>query len=262
MTDEWYEHAYPGGAMVPVKGFPRPLYPPDALERGEQPSIHGPDVEGYKRTIARAGRWPWQENFDSAYSNAFSHGRGGMVGTSGVAGVQRQQGLEETGWLGRKTFDTLRSIVVPEGLPHAGERAMDTYAMSLINQAWILFGGEEPPISGNPRQLALDHLEKRVGYTEDPWGSNCDRRPDGIRTAQDHTAGSGTWLRGQPWCGCWCYYALETAQVRAIDYSLASVAQIENYARQAKKCFRGWTVDRNRVQPGDLVVIGDRKSVV
>jgi hypothetical protein len=27
---EWWEQPYPGGPMVAVKGFPRPLYPPDS----------------------------------------------------------------------------------------------------------------------------------------------------------------------------------------------------------------------------------------
>jgi hypothetical protein len=129
--------------MVKVAGFPRPLYPPDAAQRGKQPSISGPDVEAYKRTVSRAGRWPWQ-NFDRAYSNGFAHGQGGNVRDTGVAGVQRQQGVDDTGWLGEKTFNTLRSIKIPEGLNHAGEMAMDAYAVNLINQAWEMFGGHEP----------------------------------------------------------------------------------------------------------------------
>ena len=27
---DWWEKGYPGGPMIVVKGFPRPLYPPDA----------------------------------------------------------------------------------------------------------------------------------------------------------------------------------------------------------------------------------------
>ena len=115
---EWYEKPYPGGPMVKVKGFPRPLYPPDAGQCGKVPSTPGPDAEAYKRTISRAGRWEWQ-NFDQAYSNPFAHGKSGNVGESGVAGMQRQQNVDATGWIGEKTFNTLRSIRIPEGLPHA-----------------------------------------------------------------------------------------------------------------------------------------------
>ena len=40
---EWWQKGYPGGPMVAVKGFPRPLYPPDA--QSHKPSVDGPDVE-------------------------------------------------------------------------------------------------------------------------------------------------------------------------------------------------------------------------
>src|SRR5215831_5795260 len=139
----WYEHAYAGGPMVKVAGFPRPLYPPDAAAHGHSPSVDGPDVEAYKRTVARAQRWPWQ-TFDDTYSNSFAHGASGNVIDTGVAGVQRQQDLDDTGWLGEKTFNTLRSIRVPDGKPHAGEMAMDATAASLISDAWEMFGGHEP----------------------------------------------------------------------------------------------------------------------
>src|SRR3954466_8690921 len=118
---EWYEVAYKGGPLVAVHGFPRPLYPPDANQHGKKPSSDGADVEAYKRTVSRAGRWPWQE-FDDSYSNGFAHGGpGGNVGDSGVAGVQRQGDLDDTGWLGEATFNLLRSIRIPAGLPHASE---------------------------------------------------------------------------------------------------------------------------------------------
>jgi hypothetical protein len=107
----------------------------------------------------------------------------------------------------------------------------------------------------SPRQTAMDHMEKRVGYTEQPDGSNCDNREYGIRTAQSHTADGGTWLHGTPWCGSWCYYACEAAGVGGIDSHMASVAQIEDYARQKAKCYRGWTTDRGSVERGDLVII-------
>jgi hypothetical protein len=86
----WYEKGYPGGPMVAVKGFPRPLYPLSAAPT-YQPSVDGSDVEAYKRTISRAGRWVWQA-FDQAYSNGFANGKGPNVIDTGVAGVQRQQG--------------------------------------------------------------------------------------------------------------------------------------------------------------------------
>jgi hypothetical protein len=145
---KWYEQAYPGGPMVKVAGFPRPLYPPDAAKQGKTPSATGPDVIAYKRTVSRAGRWPWPASgsagFDDAFSNAFSHGKSGNVSETGIAGVQRQQKLDPTGWIGEKTFNLLRSIKIPQGLPNAGQMAMDATAVNLISQAWMLYGGKEP----------------------------------------------------------------------------------------------------------------------
>jgi hypothetical protein len=173
MTSWDYEHGYPGGPMVKVAGFPRPLYPPDANQHGKRPSVDGPDVVAYKRTISRAGRWPWQ-TFDDTYSNGFAHGKGPNVIDSGVAGVQRQQDLDDTGWVGEKTFNTLRSIRIPHGLPHAGEPAMDAYAASLVDEAFARFGGNEPPPAPSEtlRERALAKAITQLGVKESPRDSN------------------------------------------------------------------------------------------
>jgi CHAP domain len=168
---EWYEKAYPGGPMIAVRGFPRPLYPPDAQEHPT--SVDGSDIEAYKRTISRAGRWKWQA-FDQAFSNGFSHGKaGGMIGESGVAGTQRQAKIQATGWVGRETFNLLRSIRIPDGLPHAGEAAMDARSVELINAAWDRFGGEEPSgAKDNSAQARLARAAGQVGVKESPPSSN------------------------------------------------------------------------------------------
>src|SRR5215471_18684233 len=139
MAADWYTRPYNGGPMIAIPGFPRPLYPPDAEKQGKTPSAKGPDVLAYKRVVWRLGRWPGPASaFDEAYSNAFSHGKpGGNVADSGLAGVQRQAKISpDTGWIGEKTFNLLRSVRVPEGLPNAGQMAMDAKAQSLLVQAW------------------------------------------------------------------------------------------------------------------------------
>jgi hypothetical protein len=195
----WWEQPYPGAPMVPLPGFPRPCYPPDSAKKGKQPSSDGPDIVAYKRTVSRAGRWKWAE-FDDTFSNNFSHGKtGGNVADTGVAGVQRQQHLDATGWIGEKTFNTLRSIVIPDGLPHAGEQAMDATAAGLLRDAWELFGGSEPapPATGTLRQRALDKAISQLGYTESPAGSNNNK--------------FGQWygMNGQPWCAMFVTWAFE-----------------------------------------------------
>lgn len=197
---DWWEVAYPGGKMVPVPGFPRSLYPPDAAAKGKTPSTNGPDVEAYKRTVSRAGRWPWRK-FDEVFSNNFAHGQGGNVGESGVAGVQRQQNIDpDTGWVGEKTFNMLRSIKIPKGLPHAGEMAMDVTAQNLIAEAWTMFGGKptpppEPTMS--VRQRAFMGASQHIGTKESPFGSN-------------HTK-FGSWygVDYQPWCAIFVTYCYE-----------------------------------------------------
>ena len=183
--------------MVQVKGFPRPLYPPDAAAHGKNPSVDGPDVQAYKRTVSRAGRWPWG-TFDDAFSNGFSHGKaGGNVGESGIAGVQRQGDMDDTGWVGEKTFNLLRSIRIPEGLPHAGEAAMDATAVNLVNKAFDRFHGNEPPPAerGSVREAALSRAISQLGVKESP--------PDSNQVKYSNWYG----MIG-PWCAMfvsWCY---------------------------------------------------------
>lgn len=194
----WWEQGYPGGSMVVVAGFPRPVYPPDAAQHGKTPSVDGPDVVAYKRTVSRAGRWAWAA-FDDTFSNGFAHGKaGGNVADSGVAGIQRQQHLDATGWIGEKTFNTLRSIRIPEGLPHAGEPAMDATAVKQINDAFRMFEGHEPAPDqkGTLRQAALELSYTQLGVKESPAESNNNKY--------------GVWypMNYQPWCAMfttWCY---------------------------------------------------------
>jgi len=192
----WYEQAYSGAPMVKVKGFPRPLYGPDASEHGKMPSVDGGDVVALKRTVSRAGRWPWQ-TFDDTYSYGFSHGKGTSYKDSGIAGIQKVQQIDATGWVGEKTFNTLRSIVIPVGLPHAGEMAMDATSVQLINEAWAHFQGSEPQPTGTHRQAALEKATRELGMTESPPDSN--HTPYGAWYGVDY----------QPWCAIFVTWAFE-----------------------------------------------------
>src|SRR5262245_29481020 len=196
----WWESAYRGGGPAKVDGFPRPLYPPDANKQGKQPSGEGPDVKAYKRTISRLGRWPWQ-TFDTAYSNGFAHGSGPNVINTGVEGFQRQQHIDASGWLGKKTFDALRYALIPVELPNGGQQAMDATAVQMINDAFRMFGGTEPapPPTGTLRQKALDKAKGQLGYTESPAGSNQNKY--------------GQWygMNGVPWCAIFVTWAFETS---------------------------------------------------
>jgi hypothetical protein len=134
----WWEQPYQGGKMVDVPGFPGPLYPPDAKAQGKAPTVDTPAALALKRVVARLGRWEWNpEAWDDDYSDEFAHGRsGGDVASSGLAGVQRQAKLKPTGWVDQETFNLLRSVKIPEGLPNAGQMAMDGVARKLLAEAW------------------------------------------------------------------------------------------------------------------------------
>lgn len=240
---DWWETGYPGGPMVAVKGFPRPLYPPDATGQGKQPSVDGSDVEAYKRTVSRAGRWEWQA-FDQAMSNAFAHGKqGGWVSTSGVAGVQRQGGLKDTGWVGEETFNLLRSIRIPAGLPHAGEAAMDATAVELINAAYTRFhtAAVEKPTGGSSAQARLAKAQGELGARESPAGSNM----------QPYGAWYG--MNGQPWCAifiCWAdQLGGQPTKAFARGSRYAYVPYIVSDARLGKN---GLAVTSSP-KPGDLI---------
>jgi|SRR5262245_1738071 len=196
----WWESPYAGGPMVPVLGFPRPLYPPDAKQFGKQPSGDGDDVIAYKRTICRLGRWgDWNpESWDDSFSNNFSHGKGPNVKDTGVAGFQRQMDIDDTGWIGKATFNALRSARVPQG-PNRGEMGMDGEAQRLINSAWKKFGGSEPDIdTGTLRQQALKKAISQIGVEESPPNSNRCK----------YTEWYG--MVG-PWCAMFCTWCYETS---------------------------------------------------
>jgi hypothetical protein len=259
---DWNANPPNGAPMVDVPWL-GPFYPPDAAAKGKTPSEPSDVFVAVKRTLGHLGAWPWDpDGYDRSFSNELAHGssRG-----PGIEAVQKWAKLDPTGWIGEKTWNFLRSVTIQEGKPHGGEHAFDAYSVELVKAAAKAPPYVEPPEppkpTSSPRDVALAHMAARLGYTEDPPNSNCDYRTDGIRTSQDHCAGGGTWLRNEPWCGCWCYYALETAGVKGLDSSLASVSQIQTYAKQGAKCFRGWTTDIAKVKPGDLVTMGGAAHV-
>jgi hypothetical protein len=102
--------------------------------------------------------------FDDTYGNGFSHGKGGNVVDSGVAGFQRQMNLDDTGWIGEKTFNALRSARIPTGLPNAGQPLLDQIAIDLINDY-------NPPPSQTPIEKVRAAITSfcQQGLAEPDW---------------------------------------------------------------------------------------------
>jgi len=177
--------------MVKVKGFPGALYPPDA------PQDTSPDsdfVLALKRTAARIGAWPWDpDGWDDSYSNRFAHGDGWNDQThAGIEGLQHWSGtISPTGNVGEKTFNFLRSVKVPQGRTHAGEMAMDSVAVNLINAA---YEDSHPANTKTVRAAAHDRAVSQIGYTE----------------SGDNNNKFGSWYgeNGVPYCAIgmtWCF---------------------------------------------------------
>jgi len=237
---EWWQQPYPTGPLVPVPGFPRPVYPPDA--KGYTPSSHGPDITAYKRAISRGGRWPWQ-TFDAAFSNGFSHGKaGGNVGDSGAAGFQRQTKLDSTGYIGTATFNALRAALVPKGLPNAGQPLFDTTALNMIGEAWQRFQGQPtPPPPGGPtlRQKALKAAQGQIGVKENPAGSNQTKFTDWYGMVG-------------PWCAMFTTWCWETQGDSPSFVSGSRYAYVPYIVSDARSVRYGLSTTSSPI-PGDLV---------
>ena len=109
--------------------------------------------------------------------------------------------------------------------------------------------------NGSSREKALAWMSKHLGCYESPDGSNSDSRSDGIHAAQRRCANGATYLDNQPWCGVWCWNALDHAGVRNLDPNIASVAWCEDQARACRAPFTGYTTDGSKARPGDLVIM-------
>lgn len=238
-----YESAYPGGPMVGPQ-LPHSSYPPDAAP-GHTPTKNSPAHKAYKRGLCRGGRWGvWDPSkWDESFSNAFSHGKtGGQVIDSGIAGFQRQMKIQPTGWVGKGTYNAMRSARIPEGLPNAGQPLFDSVCIDLLDKAAGTFTPDEPKTI---RQLALAEGVKWLGTKESPFGSNKCKF-------------SAWYGMVGPWCAMFVTYCFETAAqnvgkdspsfVRGMYY--AYVPYILNDARAQ---MRGLSITISP-KPGDLVL--------
>lgn len=243
---EWWEVGYKGGPPVDVK-FPRPVYPPDAAQYGKKPSNDGPDILAYKRAICRAGRWgDWApDTWDDSYSNNFSHGKGPNVKDTGIAGFQRQQHLDDTGWIGQKTFENMRYALISDpSSPNYLSPIFDGPCIQNLDKAFAIYGGnpEPPDDAGTVRESALEKAITQLGYEESPPNSN------------NNKFGSWYGMNGQPWCAMfvtWCFELNDVGPspsfVRGSRYSY--VPYLVGDARAG----RYGLVTTSDPKPGDLV---------
>ena len=195
----WHERAYPGGPMVKVAGFPRKL-------DWQKKTSPGVDVIAYERTVSRAGRWPWGE-FPDDYTDEFARGvpdAEKAILWSGLAGVQNQSdgAVDVSGIIGEKTFNYLRSIRIPDGLPHAGEPAMDAIAVGQINQAFQAYHAPKADASDVKAAIA-DYCrrsianEPKIHYRQyRPMQSLGDKPENGFSSdCSEHSTAAYFWAK-------------------------------------------------------------------
>jgi hypothetical protein len=135
----------------------------------------------------------------------------------------------------------------PEQLQRARDRQaeIDEAAAAASKPA-----GDASP-RGKAAALALSYAGK---VTENPPGSNSGGK---ITEWQRHTARGGSYLFRQPWCGVFCENMCSASGVTTIP-QWAGCALIEDFAKQARGGFRGWTTNPGSVQRGDLVLLFGR----
>jgi hypothetical protein len=159
-----------------------------------------------------------------------------------MAGVQRQQNLDDTGWVGEKTFNTLRSIRIPQGLPHAGEPAMDARSVELVNAAWDRFKGKEPVPPDTPlaAQARLSRAVTQIGVKESPANSNQCKYTDWYNMVG-------------PWCAMFVTWCDQTGSVPTSSFTQGSqYAYVPYIVSDARMGYNGLAVTSSP-QPGDLV---------
>ncbi len=108
------------------------------------------------------------------------------------------------GWIDEQTFNLLRSVKIPEGLPHAGEHAISSVAAKLFAEAWQAAAGTTAeaekagglermqvtlapgdPHWGGANDVMQQHIEPFMGDRGLPLGS-------GKRTPEENRACGGS----------------------------------------------------------------------
>jgi len=185
----------------------------------------------------------WQA-FDQSYSKAFATGKGPNVTDTGVAGVQRQSNITPaSGYIGNATFNLLRSIIIPEGLPNAGQHAMDARSVELLNAAYDRFRGTDTP-EPPPATSASERLKRAVsqlGVTENPAGTNRQQ--------------FGVWygMNGVPWCAIFCTWCDQTCPHPSKSFVRGSKYSYVPYVVYDARLARNGLSITNDPKPGDLV---------
>lgn len=225
--------------------------------------------DGYREIRRKGPNYPANNSWD--VEKVYIEEREYYLAWTSAYEAQKQRKLDNLHWLeGRRKY-VWRQAEGSEpsdagpgwDKKHREERYSNLCIATHYGSAWEEWdkthdSNGDPVDSSSWRDKVGKWHDGHVGITESPANSNCDSREDGIRKSQDGCA-NGTWLRYQPWCGCWAWSGLYAAElVKKGDSWMASVASIEDYAKQKKGPFKGWTTDGSKAKKGDLVILFGR----
>jgi hypothetical protein len=233
---DWNSSPPRGHPMEPGKWPGTPLYPP-AASPAYTPSQDSDFVIAVKRACAHLGAWPWDPpSWDDSYSNGFAYGssRG-----PGVVAVQRWSGtLTPTGFVGEKTYNFLRSVLIQQGRTHAGEPAWDSVCVNLTAAAYE--DAHPPPAPQTPlRARALEAAIDDLGIKESPPESNRCKFTDWYGMVG-------------PWCAMAVTYWYELAGDSPTFVKGSRYAYVPYIVSDARNGRYGLAVTSNP-SPGDLV---------
>lgn len=134
VQEPWYSKPYPKGKAVGPAHLPREIKPPS---KNGGVVMSGPDCLAMKRIASKAQRWmPWAPSqWDNRYNEQIAMGKGtGLVGDTGMRGIQRQEGHTQDGIVDDEWYQVLRKIRIPTG-PNQGDPIIDSTCVKLFAQA-------------------------------------------------------------------------------------------------------------------------------
>src|SRR5262252_560795 len=248
---DWNDAPPRGHPMEGKEPLPFPLYPPGAAPR-YTPSKKTPFAKAVKRAMAHIGAWPWDPNsWDEAWSDAAAYGVKDNPAKAGMKAVQAWSGtIDPTGNVGEKTYNFLRSVLIPQGRTHAGEPAWDSQCQALTQQALDAQQPPAPAPAPKPtiREQALQLAIKDIGVKESPANSNMQK------------FGEQYGENGVAWCAiaATCWYLNAGSPVGASFQTVKQAGQNDRHdfvpyvVSDARNARYGFSVT-NTPMPGDVV---------
>lgn len=179
--------------MTPSSLFTGPYFGPSAKK---QVPYVGPAMRCFKRTLWRAGRFPWNEKFNESFNRLLEES---------ISKLQRDSGYDSSGIIGEKTFRLLTQL---KDKDDPTKLAMDDVAVNFLEDDWEMHHPPlDPPIE-RVREALREWLLATVDaadkwhYTQNRPGSyntfvETDPRDGGQGDCSLHPLFGAYWVRNK-----------------------------------------------------------------